>query len=103
MNPDPRALHKRLAQVTPDEQELVLRFLLGKRNAKMGRASPHLDLFLGELQVEQPGAIELLGELRFQLGRELHNEVLHWAQGEVGAGTLYRRVLGRFRTLFCDD
>jgi len=50
MNPDPQLLYERLAQATVEEQALVLRFLLGKRTAALGRASPHLDLFLGELR-----------------------------------------------------
>ena len=96
-------LYERLAQATPAEQELVLRFLLGKRTAEMGRASPRLDLFLGELQVELPGAVEMLGDLRFHLGNALHNEVLQWARGEIAAGPLYQRVLAKFQALFCDD
>ena len=92
-----------MAQATPAEQELVLRFLLGKRTAEMGRASPRLDLFLGELQVELPGAVEILGDLRFHLGQALHGEVLRWARGEIDAGPLYQRVLGKFQVLFCDE
>ena len=103
MMPDPRELHERLAQATAEEQELVLRFLLGKRNAEMGRANPQLNLFLGELQVELPGALELLGDLRFHLGDELHREVSQWAQGESEAGPLYERILSRYQQLFCDD
>ena len=103
MNPDPRALYARLAQASVAEQALVLRFLLGKRTAALGRANPRLDLFLGELQIELPGAIELLGDLRFKLGPALHGEVLQWAQGEVETGPLYQRVLDRFRALFRDD
>ncbi len=103
MNADPQVLHAHLARATPEEQELVLRFLLGKRTAAMGRASPHLDLFLGELQVELPGAVDLLGDLRFHLGQELHGEVLQWARGEIDAGPLYQRVLERFQSLFCGD
>ncbi|MDE2816489.1 MAG: hypothetical protein OXM03_11310 [Chloroflexota bacterium] len=102
MNPDPQLLYERLAQATVEEQALVLRFLLGKRTAALGRASPHLDLFLGELQIELPGAIELLGDLRFNLGPALHGEVSRWAQGKMDSGPLYQRVLGRFRVLFCD-
>lgn len=92
-----------MAQATPAEQELVLRFLLGKRTAEMGRASPRLDLFLGELQVELPGAVEMLGDLRFHLGQALHGEVLRWARGEIDAGPLYKRVLAKFQVLFCED
>ena len=103
MNPNSRRLYGRLAQATPAEQELVLRFLLGKRTAEMGRASPRLDLFLGELQVELPGAVEVLGDLRFHLGQALHGEVLRWARGEIDAGPLYQRVLAKFQVLFCDE
>lgn len=103
MTPDPHALSARLAQATPEEQALVLRFLLGKRTAAMGRASPGLDLFLGELQVELPGAAALLGDLRFHLGQALHGEVLRWSRGEVEAGPLYQRILGKFWELFCAD
>lgn len=102
MNADPRMLHARLAEATPEEQELVLRFLLGKRTAAMGRASPHLDLFLGELQVELPGAVDLLGDLRFHLGQGLHDQVLQWGRGEIDAGQLYQRVLVKFQALFCE-
>lgn len=95
-----QTLHERLSQATALEQELVLRFLLGKRTAEMGRASPQLDLYLAELQVELPGAIELLGDFRFHLGDELHGEVWQWAQGMVPAAQLYARIVRRFETLF---
>ena len=103
MKADPGLLHARLAQATLEEQELVLRFLLGKRTAEMGRASPLLDLFLGELQVELPGAVDLLGDLRFHLGHALHGEVMRWARGEIDAEPLYERVLEKFQALFCGD
>ena len=103
MSADPHRLHERLALATPEERELVLRFLLGKRTAELGRASPHLDLFLGELQVELPGAVDVLGDLRFHLGQALHGEVLQWARGESDAGPLYQRVLEQFRSLFCNE
>jgi hypothetical protein len=98
---DSKSLLRRLLAVTAAEEELVLRFLLGKRTAEQGRASPDLDLFLAELEVEMPGAVELLGELRFALGDDLHGEVAHWAQGQAETNLLYRRVLTRFQTLFC--
>lgn len=101
MSADPWALCRRLEQATAEEQELVLRFLLGKRTAEMGRASPLLDLFLAELEMELPGAVELLGGLRFKLGAPLHREVAAWAQGGPKADALYRRVLQRYRVLFC--
>ncbi len=100
MNPDARKLHERLVQATAEEQELMLRFLLGKRTAEMGRASPQLDLFLAELQIELPGAIELLGDLRFNLGKSLHGEVARWAQGRAPAAPLYQKVIGRYQALF---
>lgn len=103
MNADPHRLHELLTLATPEEIDLVLRFLLGKRTAEMGRASPHLDLFLGELQLELPGAVDLLGDLRFHLGPALHGEVLRWSRGEVDAGPLYVRVLVKFQGLFCRD
>ena len=103
MSPDPRVLYERLAQATAEEQALVLSFLFGKRTVEGGRANPQLDLFLGTLQVELPGAIEQLGDLRFHLGDKLHGEVLQWAQGETEAGPLYARVLSRYQALFCGN
>ena len=100
MKPDSRVLYERLVQATAEEQELMLRFLLGKRTAEMGRTSPHLDLFLAELQIELPGAIELLGDLRFNLGKSLHGEVARWAQGRAPAAPLYQKVIGRYQALF---
>lgn len=95
-----RILFERLDRAGVNEQEMVLRFLLGKRTAEMGRANPQLDLFLAELQVELPGAVELLGDLRFHLGDDLHAELSRWAQGIVPAAPLFSRVVQRFEALF---
>ena len=103
MNVTPKVLYDRLLRTTAEERVLILRFLIGKRTAAMGRASPELDLFLAELQVEFPGAIDLLGDLRFQLGNELHREVALWALQEMDDASVYRRVMSRFEALFCND
>lgn len=106
MSVDTRVLYERLAQATAAEQELLLRFLLGKRTAAMGRANPRLDLFLAELEVALPGAVDALGDLRFALGDELHGEIARWAQGHSPAASaqetasLFRRVMLRYETLF---
>ena len=106
MSADLHALYERLAQAAPAEQELLLRFLLGKRTAALGRANPRLDLFLAELQVALPGASDALGDLRFRLGDELHGEIARWAHGGTAApaaretARLYGRVLARYEALF---
>ena len=106
MSAEPHALHERLAQAAPEEQELLLRFLLGKRTAALGRANPRLDLFLAELEVALPGAITLLGDLRFALGDELHGEIARWALDQASAApametaALYQRVITRYEALF---
>ena len=103
MGADPWALRRRLESATAAEQELLLRFLLGKRTAASGRASPCLDVFLAEMEMALPGAVVLLGDLRFRLGAPLHRDIAAWAQGGHKAGPLYRRVLDRYRALFCPD
>ncbi len=103
MSVEPASLRERLERATVAEKELVLRFLLGKRTAEMGRASPELDIFLAELQVELPGAVELLGDLRFELGEALHSDVGRWAGGGIDLASLYCRVIDRYVALFCDD
>ena len=103
MSVEPASLRDRLERATVAEKELVLRFLLGKRTAELGRACPELDVFLAELQVELPGAIELLGDLRFELGEALHGDVGRWAGGEMDVAPLYGRVMDRYAALFCDD
>ena len=105
MSVDPRVLYERLVRATAAEQELLLRFLLGKRTAAMGRANPRLDLFLAELQVALPGAVDALGDLRFALGDELHGEIARWARNRTTpaareTGLLYQRVLARYEALF---
>ncbi len=103
MSVEPASLRDRLEQATVAEKELVLRFLLGKRTAELGRASPELDIFLAELQVELPGAVELLGDLRFELGEALHSDIGRWARGMLDLAPLYCRVTDRYVALFCDD
>ena len=106
MSANPHALYELLAQANAAEQELLLRFLLGKRTAALGRANPRLDLFLAELQVALPGASDALGDLRFRLGDELHGEIARWARGGTATpaaretARLYRRVLARYESLF---
>ena len=102
------ALYAYLARATPKEHALLLRFLLGKRTAAMGRANPHLDLFLAEMEVALPGASDVLGDLRFALGNDLHSEIAQWAHGRTAnpdpdaqeTATLFRRVLARYEALF---
>lgn len=100
MNAIAHDLFARLAQSTPEEQELVLRFLVGKRTAAQGRSNPQLDLFLATLQMELPGAMEILGDWRFALGEDLHAQVAQWAQDRSTTAVAYGRALARFRELF---
>ena len=93
-------LYTRLAQATAEEQEIVLRFLLGKRTAAQGRSNPQLDLFLANLQIELPGAVEALGDLRLALGDALHAQVALWARGRAPTAEVYRRVVARYRALY---
>jgi len=99
---DLRAFRAWLASLSPTDQQLLLRFLLGKRTVAAGRASPDLDLFLGLAEVQQPGTVELLNELRFRLGRELHQAIARWVQGEGDAAALYRQVVARAQELWPD-
>ncbi len=89
----------RLTAAAEEEQALFLRFFLGKRTAQAGAANPALDLFLGTLAIELPGAVELLQDLRFRLGASLEDDLVRWGQSRLTTAELYPRLVARCREL----